>query len=105
VLELLDWPEDARDRLIEWGSANFDALGAPNARTDAAGPSLMEIAAYADQFAQTQLPAGTMAAGILDAAALAPSLPVGLSAERSEVRDGVHQPDSGQRSRSVRWCS
>jgi cytochrome P450 len=69
VPELLGWPEDARDRLIDWGSANFDALGPPNARTDAAGPSLMEMAAYADQLAQTQLPEGSMAAGILHAAA------------------------------------
>ena len=31
--ELLGWSDDARDRLIDWGSANFDALGPPNPRT------------------------------------------------------------------------
>ena len=88
VPELLGWPEDARDRLIDWGSANFDPLGPPNARTDAAGPSLMEMAAYADQLAQTQLPEGSMAAGILDAAA------------RGDIEPGqAGREDSGHRSR------
>lgn len=88
VPELLGWPEDPRDRLIEWGSANFDALGPPNARTDAAGPSLMEMAAHADQPAQTQLPAGSMAAGILDAAA------------RGDIGPGqAGREDSGHRGR------
>jgi cytochrome P450 len=69
VPELLGWPDDARARLIDWGSANFDALGPPNARTDAAGAGLMEMASYAGHLAQTTLPEGSMAAGILAAAA------------------------------------
>lgn len=67
VPELLGWPDDARDRLINWGSANFDALGPPNDRTDAAGAGLMEMANYARHLAQTTLPEGSMAAGILAA--------------------------------------
>jgi cytochrome P450 len=69
VPELLGWPDDARDRLIAWGSANFDALGPPNARTDAAGSGLMEMASYASRLAHATLPEGSMAARILAAAA------------------------------------
>jgi cytochrome P450 len=69
VPELLGWPDDARERLIDWGGANFDALGPPNARADAAGAGLMEMANYASHLAQTTLPEGSMAAGILVAAA------------------------------------
>jgi cytochrome P450 len=69
VPELLGWPDDARDRLIYWGSANFDAIGPPNARSEAAGAGLMEMATYAVHLAQTELPKGSMAAGILAAAA------------------------------------
>jgi len=69
VPELLGWPEKARDRLIDWGSANFDALGPPNARADAAGTGLMEMVNFAMQMAQSTLPQRSMAAGILEAAA------------------------------------
>ena len=69
VPELLGWPDEARDRLIDWGSANFDALGPPNARADAGGSGLLEMATFAAQLAQSTLPADSMAAGILDAAA------------------------------------
>jgi cytochrome P450 len=41
VPDLLGWPDEARHRLVDWGAANFDALGPPNPRTDAAGPSLL----------------------------------------------------------------
>ena len=67
--DLLGWPEDARDRLLDWGSANFDALGPLNARADDPGPGLWEMAAYAHHLAQTQLPEGSKAAAILDAVA------------------------------------
>jgi cytochrome P450 len=68
VPDLLGWPAEGRERLIEWGSANFDALGPPNARTDAAGLGLLEMSAYAHHLAQSDLPDGSMAAGILAAA-------------------------------------
>ncbi len=112
VPELLGWPEDARDRLVDWGSANFDALGPPNARADAAGPGLLEMAAYAHHLARTQLPEGSMAAGILDAAArgdiepaqcpmaiidyLAPSLDTTISALGNAVWLFATQPDQWQ---------
>ena len=69
VPDLLGWPEEGRERLIDWGAANFDALGPANARAEAAGPGVLEMAAYAHNLTQTPLPTGSMAAGILDAAA------------------------------------
>lgn len=112
VPELLGWPHEARDRLIPWGSANFDALGPPNARTDAAGAGLMEMAGYAGYLAQTELPAGSMAAGILAAAArgeiepeqcplaivdyLAPSLDTTISALGSAIWLFATHPDQWQ---------
>jgi cytochrome P450 len=112
VPELLGWPDDARDRLIHWGSANFDALGPPNARTDAAGAALLEMANYAIHLAQTTLPEGSMAAGILEAAArgeidpsqcplaiidyLAPSLDTTISALGNAIWLFATHPDQWQ---------
>jgi cytochrome P450 len=112
VPELLGWPDDARDRLIGWGSANFDALGPPNARTDAGGAGLMEMAMYAIHLAQTTLPEGSMAAGILEAAArgdiepaqcplaiidyLAPSLDTTISALGNAIWLFATHPDQWQ---------
>ena len=44
VPDLLGWPEDGRDRLVEWAAANFDALGPLNARGEAAGAGILEMA-------------------------------------------------------------
>jgi len=112
VPELLGWPDDSRDRLIGWGSANFDALGPPNARTDAGGAGLMEMAMYAIHLAQTTLREGSMAAGILEAAArreidpaqcplaiidyLAPSLDTTISALGSAIWLFATHPDQWQ---------
>lgn len=109
VPELLGWPDEARGRLIDWGSANFDALGPPNPRSDAAGPGLMEMADFAQHMAQSALPAGSMAAGVLAAASrgeiepaqcpfaiidyLAPSLDTTISALGSAVWLFATHPD------------
>ena len=69
VPDLLGWPEDGRDRLLGWASDTFDCLGPLNARVEAAGPGLMEMTAYAQHVAASTLPEGSMAAGILAAAA------------------------------------
>ncbi|MEJ7584284.1 MAG: cytochrome P450 [Acidimicrobiales bacterium] len=70
VPDLLGWPDDGRDRLLDWAAANFNALGPLNDRAIKAGPALLEMVAFAEQVAaSTDLPAGSMAAGILDAAA------------------------------------
>ena len=69
VPDLLGWPEAGRDRLLEWGAANFDALGPLNDRALAAGAGLLEMVAFAQQVADGGgLPAGSMAAGVLAAA-------------------------------------
>jgi cytochrome P450 len=112
VPELLGWPEEARDRLIDWGSANFDALGPPNARTNAAGSGLLEMANYAGHLATSTLPDGSMAAGILAAAAqgeiepaqcplaiidyLAPSLDTTISALGNAIWLFASHPDQWQ---------
>jgi cytochrome P450 len=69
VPDLLGWPTDGRDRLLAWGSDTFDSLGPLNDRAAVAGPGLLEMTGYAQQVAASTLPAGSMAAGILDAAA------------------------------------
>lgn len=69
VPDLLGWPTDGRDRLLGWASDTFDSLGPPNDRAAVAGPGLLEMAAYARQVASSTPPAGSMAAGVLDAAA------------------------------------
>jgi cytochrome P450 len=112
VPELLGWPDEARGRLVGWGSANFDALGPANSRTDAAGPGLMEMATYAGHLAQSTLPEGSMAAGILAAAArgeidqaqcplaivdyLAPSLDTTISALGNAIWLFATHPDQWQ---------
>lgn len=68
VPDLLGWPADGRDRLLDWASDNFDALGPLNARCEAAGPGLLEMVAYAETVAAGAPPAGSMAAGVLAAA-------------------------------------
>ena len=69
VPDLLGWPEHGRDRLLAWAADTFDSLGPLNARVEAAGRGLLEMTAYAQMVASSEVPAGSMAAGILDAAA------------------------------------
>ncbi len=69
VPDLLGWPEEGRDRLLDWAAANFDGLGPLNARAEASGPRLLEMLSYARQVARRDdLPAASMAAGVLAAA-------------------------------------
>jgi cytochrome P450 len=68
VPDLLGWPRQGRERLLDWAAATFDALGPLNGRTVAAGAALLEMTGYAQQVAASTLPHGSMAAGILDAA-------------------------------------
>lgn len=68
VPDLLGWPDDGRDRLLDWAAANFDGLGPLNARALAAGEGLLEMVGYAHQLAGSNLPAGSMAARIVAAA-------------------------------------
>jgi cytochrome P450 len=116
VPDLLGWPADGRDQLLTWAAANFDALGPPNARTEAAGPGLMAMVGYAQQVASRRdLPPGSMAAGVLAAAArgdiepaqcpallvdyLAPSLDTTISAIGNAIWLFATHPDQWDRLR------
>jgi cytochrome P450 len=116
VPDLLGWPDDGREQLLTWAAANFDALGPPNPRTEAAGPGLMEMVGYAQQVASRHdLPPGSMAAGVLAAAArgdiepgqcptllidyLAPSLDTTISAIGNAVWLFATHPDQWDRLR------
>jgi cytochrome P450 len=67
VPDLLGWPMEHREKLLEWAGANFDGLGPLNARALAAGPGILEMAAHAERLAASELPAGSMAARIREA--------------------------------------
>jgi cytochrome P450 len=69
VPDLLGWPEEGRGKLLDWAAATFNGFGPPNERTNAAAPGILEMAAFAEQVASSELPEGSMAAGILEAVA------------------------------------
>jgi cytochrome P450 len=46
VSHLVGLPEEGRERMLEWASAMFDALGPWNARAEAAAPRAIEMAQY-----------------------------------------------------------
>jgi cytochrome P450 len=69
VPDLLGWPEEGREKLLDWAAATFNGFGPPNERTNAAAPGVLEMAAFAERVAISALPEGSMAAGILDAVA------------------------------------
>ena len=69
VPDLLGWPTDGRDRLLDWGAASFDGLGPFNERGVAAGDGLIAMSQHAQQLTTMDLPEGSMAAGIMAAAA------------------------------------
>jgi cytochrome P450 len=69
VPDLLGWPEEGRAKLLDWAAATFNGFGPPNERTNAAAPGIVEMAAFAERVASSELPEGSMAAGILEAVA------------------------------------
>jgi cytochrome P450 len=69
VPDLLGWPESGREHLLAWASASFDGLGPLNQRAIAAAEGLLGMTAFAHEVARADLLPGTMAAGVLDAAA------------------------------------
>jgi cytochrome P450 len=69
VPDLLGWPADERDHLLDWGGATFDGLGPLNDRVLAAGTGILEMTAFAQRLAQSELPPGSMGAGIQAAVA------------------------------------
>jgi cytochrome P450 len=70
VPDLLGWPAEAREHLLDWANASFDSLGPLNARGIAAGGQLAEMFQFAQEISERGgLPQGSMAAKILEAAA------------------------------------
>ena len=67
VPDLLGWPDESREKLLDWATATFDGFGPPNERTSEAATGMLEMAAFAGQVALSELPEGSMAAGILEA--------------------------------------
>lgn len=112
VPDLLGWPSDGRVRLLEWANAAFDGLGPLNERGMAAADGLLEMSAFAERLAQGDLPAGSMAEGILQAAArgeidaarcpmaiidyLAPSLDTTISAIGNAIWLFANHPEQWQ---------
>jgi cytochrome P450 len=69
VPDLLGWPEEGREKLLDWAAATFNGFGPLNERTNAAAPDIIEMAGFAALVASAELPEGSMAAGILEAVA------------------------------------
>jgi cytochrome P450 len=56
VPDLLGWPAEGRDRLVDWAAAQFDGLGPLNDRALAATDDILALSAYAYQLAELELP-------------------------------------------------
>lgn len=69
VPDLVGWPYDGRDHLVEWASATFDFLGPMNERAAAAVPNVLAMRAFTDQIAaEGNLLPGSVGAGVIEAA-------------------------------------
>ena len=70
VPDLIGWPLEAREHLLDWAGASFDSLGPVNERCLAAGGQLADMFRFAQEIAASgNLAKGSFAAGILEAAA------------------------------------
>ncbi len=68
VPDLLGWPTDGREHLVEWAAAQFDGLGPLNDRALAASDGILAMSAYAQTLAKMELPEDCFGAGIQRAA-------------------------------------
>ncbi|HEX2383504.1 MAG TPA: cytochrome P450 [Acidimicrobiales bacterium] len=68
VPDLLGWPADGREHLVDWAAAQFDGLGPLNDRAVAASDGILAMSAYAQQLAEMKLPEHCFGAGIQRAA-------------------------------------
>jgi cytochrome P450 len=67
VSHLVGLPEEGRERMLEWASATFDALGPANERARTGGPLLLEMAEYAAKLDPARLAEGGWAARLFAA--------------------------------------
>lgn len=117
VPDLVGWPYDGRDHLVEWAGATFDFLGPMNDRAVAAVPSVLEMQKFAAEVAtEGNLLSGSVGAGVIDAARegdldpervpplivgyLAPSLDTTISAISSAVWLFANHPEQWDALRS-----
>jgi len=69
VPDLVGWPTDGRDRLLEWAGATFELFGPMNERASRAIPLAQAMFAFADETAANgNLRPGSVGAGVIDAA-------------------------------------
>lgn len=69
VPDLIGWPADGREHLLEWASATFDLLGPLNSRAELAGPKVEAMLAFAARTAaEGNLIPGSVGAGMIAAA-------------------------------------
>jgi cytochrome P450 len=70
VPDLVGWPADGRDHLLQWASAIFNFLGPLNDRALASVPDVVAMQAFAAEMAAGgRLLPGSVGAGVVDAAA------------------------------------
>ena len=70
VPDLVGWPADGRDHLLQWASAIFNFLGPLNDRALASVPDVVAMQAFAAEMAAGgRLMPGSVGAGVVDAAA------------------------------------
>lgn len=116
VPDLLGWPAEGREHLVDWAAAQFDGLGPLNDRAVAASDGILAMSAYAQQLAGTELPEHCFGAGIRRAADegeidpkrcpmlfidyLAPSLDTTISAIGNAVWLFATHPDQWRRLRA-----
>jgi cytochrome P450 len=68
VPDLLGWPADGREHLLDWAADQFDGLGPLNDRAVAAADGILAMGAFAQQLARSDLPERSFAARIRRAA-------------------------------------
>jgi cytochrome P450 len=112
VPDLLGWPDEGREHLVEWAAAQFDGLGPLNDRAVAASEGILAMSAYAERLAASALPEHCFGARIQRAAErgeierarcpmlfidyLAPSLDTTISAIGNAVWLFATHPDQWQ---------
>jgi cytochrome P450 len=115
VPDLLGWPADGREHLVDWAASQFDGLGPLNDRAVAASDDILAMSGYAQQLAELELPENCFGAGIQRAADrgeidrkrcpmlfidyLAPSLDTTISAIGNAIWLFATHPDQWQRLR------
>ena len=116
VPDFIGLPQEAREHMLEWGEATFDAMGPMNERCTHALQKLPEVFGYAMQIAASgNLQPGSFGAGVLEAqrdgriteaqcpqlftAYLVPSLDTTISAVGSAIWLFGRSPDQWNRVR------